>query len=61
MQTTEEIEEALINAVDLVKKETGFPDSIWHPSFGWVMFEGKPTETTEEFLKYMNSKTRSEK
>lgn len=48
-----ELEESLLKAVDLLKKDSGVPESIWHPDFGWVLFQNKPTETSEAFYEYL--------
>lgn len=49
----EEIEQALIDALALVSREGGMPESLWVPDFGWVLWQGKPTETSVEFYEYL--------
>lgn len=46
-------EEALLDALTLLSQESGSPDSLWHPKFGWVMLDNKPTETTEAFAEWL--------
>lgn len=49
----EEIEQAIIDAAELISKEGGMPESLWVPNFGWVLWQGKPTETSVEFYEYL--------
>jgi len=56
----EEMAEALIAAVEMVKNsphsgwgEKYGPQDVWHPKFGWVMRDGKPTETFPAFVECM--------
>lgn len=46
-----EIEDAIIAVHKIFQEQAGTPEDIWHPDFGWVLRNGKPTETTEAFLK----------
>jgi len=38
----------------LIKAQTSYdPQTMWHPDFGWVLRDGKPTENTEAFQKWL--------
>ena len=50
------IEDALIEATELLAREGGDPESIWHPDFGWVLLHGNPTENTKAFAEWLKSK-----
>ena len=49
----EDIEQAMIDSVEWVNREGGAPESMWHPDFGWVLWNNQPTETTDAFYKYL--------
>lgn len=49
----EEIDRAIIDAAELVTKSGSMPESIWHPHFGWVLFQGELTETSIDFYEYL--------
>lgn len=34
------------------------PRDIWHPDFGWILLDGKPTKATADFVKWMVSSER---
>lgn len=29
------------------------PESYWHPKFGWVLFKGRPTQTSALYLEWV--------
>lgn len=37
----------------IVKAGLGEPQDIWHPDFGWVLKQGQPTKTSQDFLKWL--------
>jgi hypothetical protein len=47
----EEIEDALIKALEIVSKEGQCPDKIFHPDYGWIVWDGKGTDAGAEFYK----------
>ena len=50
-------EEALLDALTLLSQESGCPDSIWHPSFGWMNLKtGEPQEVIAAFYEFLNKK-----
>ena len=53
MSDKEDIEQALVDAAELLKNEGGTPESLWHPDFGWVLWNKEPTETTQAFYNYL--------
>lgn len=49
-----EIEEALIKASEIVSREGGCPEMIWHPEFGWMNLKiGEPKETIAAFYEFL--------
>lgn len=55
MNVEEDIEEALLKARERISGGTGCPQDIFHPDFGWVLINGRPTENTPDFLKWLKS------
>jgi hypothetical protein len=44
------VEEALIKASELIKKELGIPADVFVPTRGWIMLDGKITELGRKFI-----------
>lgn len=56
-----ELESALLDAFESIRaRGIGAPMDAYHPDFGWVIRNGKPTEFTEKFLLYIKE-TKKEK
>lgn len=50
-----EIERAMVDASQMVSKEAGCPEMIWHPQFGWMNLKtGEPKEQIREFYAFLN-------
>lgn len=49
----QEILDGLLDAANAVKNVGGAPKDIWHPEFGWVLRDGKATESTEAFYNWL--------
>jgi hypothetical protein len=49
--TDTELEQALFEAAEFVKKEGGIPDKVWHPDYGWIIWEKELTKAGEQFFK----------
>lgn len=54
MNDHDEIEKALVDASEMIAKEGGTPTNLWHPEFGWVLRDGKTTDTTASYLEFFN-------
>jgi hypothetical protein len=39
-----DLEESLIKAAELVSKEGGAPENVFHPDYGCILIDGKPTD-----------------
>lgn len=51
-----DLEEALITATELLAKNTGTPERIWHPDFGWMDLKaGEPKEVIAAFYEWLRS------
>jgi hypothetical protein len=54
-QDPDSILQHLLTAITLVKEPgIGAPQDVWHPEYGWVLKDGKATETTEAYVNELN-------
>ena len=50
------IDECLFKAVNMLKESGKAPDSLFHPDYGWLIYEGKITETGKKLLDFDTDK-----
>jgi SH3-like domain-containing protein len=51
------IEDELFKAAELLAREGGAPEMIWHPDFGWMNLKtGKPVEVIRSFYKWLEDR-----
>lgn len=48
--------DAFIKAHKENERNAKCPDNLWIPGFGWVLRNGEPTETAQEYLKSLDKK-----
>lgn len=49
----EETEKSMSDMVETVKKSGGSPQTVWHPRFGYVLRDGKPTPSTLSYYEFI--------
>lgn len=51
-----ELESALLEAYKSATEVGNIPDNMWHPNYGWIIYNGSATENTQKFLEDMENK-----
>lgn len=54
--TKKSTEDHLLAAIEMWHLEGGCPQFVFHPDFGWIIVDGKPTPAAETYLKHINEK-----